>query len=65
VRWALLLAIDIADYMGIAVDGTGALSPVHIPSLSNYPADFISRCCRGWKSSRLTSATAKPSSRSM
>lgn len=41
VRWALLLAIDIADYMGIAVDGTGALSPVHIPSLSNYPDDFI------------------------
>ena len=41
VRWAMLLAIDIADYMGIAVDGTGALSPVHIPSLSNYPDDFI------------------------
>lgn len=41
VRWALLLAIDIGDYMGIAVDGTGALSPVHVPSLSNYPEDFI------------------------
>ncbi|MCE7989303.1 MAG: ABC transporter substrate-binding protein [Caldilinea sp. CFX5] len=41
VRWALLLAIDIAEYMGQAVDGTGALSPVHIPSLSNYPKDFI------------------------
>lgn len=41
VRWALLLAIDIGEYMGIAVDGTGALSPVHIPSLSNYPKDFI------------------------
>ncbi len=41
VRWAMLLAIDIADYMGIAVDGTGALSPIHIPSLSNYPDDFI------------------------
>lgn len=41
VRWALLLAIDIADYMGVAVDGAGALSPVHIPSLSNYPKDFI------------------------
>lgn len=41
VRWALLLAIDIADYMGQAVDGTGALSAVHIPSLSNYPTDFI------------------------
>lgn len=41
VRWALLLTFDIADYMGQAVDGTGALSPVHIPSLSNYPKDFI------------------------
>jgi peptide/nickel transport system substrate-binding protein len=41
VRWALLLAIDIGEYMGMAVDGTGALSPVHIPSLSNYPDDFI------------------------
>ena len=41
VRWALLLSIDIAEYMGIAVDGTGALSPVHVPSLSNYPRDFI------------------------
>jgi len=41
VRWALLLAIDIADYMGIAVDGSGAVSPVHIPSLGSYPKDFI------------------------
>lgn len=41
VRWAMLLAIDIGEYMGIAVDGTGVLSPVHIPSLSNYPKDFI------------------------
>ncbi|MFL7838942.1 MAG: ABC transporter substrate-binding protein [Candidatus Promineifilaceae bacterium] len=41
VRWALLLAIDIADYMGIAVDGSGAVSPVHIPSLGSYPEDFI------------------------
>jgi peptide/nickel transport system substrate-binding protein len=41
VRWALLLSIDIADYMGIATDGAGTLSPVHIPSLSNYPRDFI------------------------
>jgi peptide/nickel transport system substrate-binding protein len=41
VRWALLLALDIGEYMGLAVDGTGALSPVHIPSLSNYPEDFI------------------------
>lgn len=41
VRWALLLAIDIAEYMGVAVDGAGALSPVHIPSLGTYPQDFI------------------------
>ncbi|MEZ4634264.1 MAG: ABC transporter substrate-binding protein [Caldilineaceae bacterium] len=41
VRWALLLSIDIADYMGIATDGAGTLSPVHIPSLSNYPQDFV------------------------
>jgi peptide/nickel transport system substrate-binding protein len=41
VRWALLLSIDIAEYMGVAVDGSGALSPVHIPSLSSYPKDFI------------------------
>jgi peptide/nickel transport system substrate-binding protein len=41
VRWALLLAIDIAEYMGVAVDGTGALSPVHIPSLGSYPENFI------------------------
>ncbi len=41
VRWAMLLAIDIGEYVGIAVDGTGVLSPIHIPSLSNYPKDFI------------------------
>ncbi len=41
VRWALLLAIDIAEYLGQAVDGTGTLSPVHIPSLGSYPQDFI------------------------
>jgi peptide/nickel transport system substrate-binding protein len=41
VRWAMLLAIDIAEYMGIAVDGSGAISPVHIPSLGSYPKDYI------------------------
>ena len=41
VRWALLLAIDIAEYMGVAVDGAGTLSPVHIPSLGSYPKDYI------------------------
>lgn len=41
VRWALILAIDIADYEGMAVDGAGTLSPVHIPSLGAYPAFYI------------------------
>ena len=41
VRWALLLAIDIAEYEGQAVDGAGTLSPVHIPSLGAYPKDYI------------------------
>ncbi len=41
VRWALVLAIDIAEYEGQAVDGTGTLSPVHIPSLGAYPEYFI------------------------
>ncbi len=41
VRWALLLAIDIAEYVGQAVDGSGTLSPVHIPSLGSYPQNYI------------------------
>jgi peptide/nickel transport system substrate-binding protein len=41
VRWALTLAIDIAEYIGIAVDGSGTMSPVHIPHLGSYPDDFI------------------------
>lgn len=41
VRWALLLAIDIVEYVGQAVDGSGTLSPVHIPSLGSYPKDYI------------------------
>jgi peptide/nickel transport system substrate-binding protein len=41
VRWALLLAIDIAEYEGQAVDGAGTLSPVHIPSLGAYPEYYI------------------------
>lgn len=41
VRWALTLAIDIVDYTGLAVDGSGTLSPVHIPHLSAYPKDYI------------------------
>jgi len=41
VRWALLLAIDIAEYEGQAVDGMGTLSPIHVPSLGAYPAEYI------------------------
>jgi peptide/nickel transport system substrate-binding protein len=41
VRWALTLAIDIAEYIGLAVDGTGTMSPVHIPHLGPYPRDYI------------------------
>jgi peptide/nickel transport system substrate-binding protein len=41
VRWALLLSIDIAEFMGMAVDGTGTLSPVHLPSLGTYPENYI------------------------
>jgi peptide/nickel transport system substrate-binding protein len=41
VRWALLLALDIAEYVGQAVDGTATLSPVHIPSLGSYPDHYI------------------------
>ena len=41
VRWALLLAIDIQQYMAQAVDGQGTLSPVHLPSLGAYPETYI------------------------
>ncbi len=41
VRWALTLAIDIVDYLAIAVDGTGTMSPVHVPHLGPYPNDYI------------------------
>ncbi|MFW5849244.1 MAG: ABC transporter substrate-binding protein [Spirochaetota bacterium] len=41
VRWALLLAIDIQEYMAQAVDGQATLSPVHIPSLGAYPEAYI------------------------
>ncbi|MFW5776580.1 MAG: ABC transporter substrate-binding protein [Spirochaetota bacterium] len=41
VRWALLLAIDIQEYMAQAVDGQATLSPVHIPSLGAYPDAYI------------------------
>ncbi|MBN1452978.1 MAG: ABC transporter substrate-binding protein, partial [Anaerolineales bacterium] len=41
VRWALTLAIDIVEFTGIAVDSSGTLSPVHVPHLGPYPADYI------------------------
>jgi peptide/nickel transport system substrate-binding protein len=41
VRWALLLAIDIVEYTSIAVDSSATLSPVHIPHLGPYPANYI------------------------
>ncbi|MFN8529372.1 MAG: ABC transporter substrate-binding protein [Anaerolineae bacterium] len=41
VRWALMLAIDIVEYTSIAVNSSGTLSPVHVPHLGPYPADYI------------------------
>jgi peptide/nickel transport system substrate-binding protein len=41
VRWALTLAIEIVEYMSIAVDSSGTLSPVHIPHLGPYPELYI------------------------
>jgi peptide/nickel transport system substrate-binding protein len=41
VRWALTLAIDIVEFVDIAVSSSGTLSPVHIPHLGPYPADYI------------------------
>lgn len=49
VRWALTLAIDIVDYMAIAVDSTGTLSAVHVPHLGPYPNDYIEPM-QGWLS---------------
>lgn len=41
VRWALTLAINIVEFVDIAVSSTGTLSPVHIPHLGPYPEDYI------------------------
>lgn len=41
VRWALLLAIDIVEFLGQAVDGQATLSPVHVPALGAYPEYYI------------------------
>ena len=36
VRWALTLAIDIVDYIGIAFDGTAPMGVLHVPPLPVY-----------------------------
>ena len=41
VRWALILSINMVEYMSIAVDSTGTVSPVHVPHLGPYPKDYI------------------------
>jgi peptide/nickel transport system substrate-binding protein len=41
VRWALTLAIDIVEYLSIAVDSSGTMSAVHVPHLGPYPRDYI------------------------
>jgi peptide/nickel transport system substrate-binding protein len=37
VRWALILAIDIVEYLSIAVDCTATMSAIHTPHLGPYP----------------------------
>jgi peptide/nickel transport system substrate-binding protein len=41
VRWALILSIEMVEFMSIAVDCTGTMSPVHVPHLGPYPDDYI------------------------
>jgi peptide/nickel transport system substrate-binding protein len=41
VRWALILAIEMVEFMSIAVDCTATVSPVHVPHLGPYPKDYI------------------------
>jgi peptide/nickel transport system substrate-binding protein len=41
VRWALILAINMVEYMSIAVDSTATVSPVHVPHLGPYPKYYI------------------------
>jgi len=42
VRWALLLAIDIVEYMSIANDLIGAVSPIHLPWVRTYMEPLFS-----------------------
>jgi len=37
VRWALILSIEMVEYMSIAVDCTGTVSAIHVPHLGPYP----------------------------
>ena len=41
VRWALILSIEMVEFMSIAVDCTATVSPVHVPHLGPYPKDYI------------------------
>ncbi len=41
VRWALTLAIDIVDYVGLAYDYAVTVSPVHIPATPAYMNWYI------------------------
>ncbi|MBN1430816.1 MAG: ABC transporter substrate-binding protein, partial [Anaerolineae bacterium] len=37
VRWALILSIEMVEFMNIAVDSTATVSPIHLPHLGPYP----------------------------
>ncbi|HSV32325.1 MAG TPA: ABC transporter substrate-binding protein [Atribacteraceae bacterium] len=41
VRWALVLAIDIVEYMAIATDFTAPVSPIHLPPVPAYVEHFF------------------------
>ena len=41
VRWALVLAIDIADYMAVAFDLMAPVSPLHLPPVPAYKEAFL------------------------
>ncbi|MGQ9748128.1 MAG: ABC transporter substrate-binding protein, partial [Candidatus Caldatribacteriaceae bacterium] len=41
VRWALVLAIDIVDYMAIAFDLMAPVSPIHLPPVPAYVEAFF------------------------
>ncbi len=47
VRWALVLAIDIVDYMAIAFDLMAPVSPIHLPPVPAYREAFF-KPLEGW-----------------